>query len=144
MSSLVRRCVFYRPELTGKWVCHGTKIKILKSKTEIYQRIGIKEYMRKMGSFLSLRLLPESWSLKCQKWLILCTFCWLQQKIRPSLGKIFKRIWMVLFGRLEKHYGLCTLELLLAKFQRLKYRILVFFCWFRTFSDIYPQYLTNR
>ena len=52
MSSLVQRRVFYRPELTGKWVPHGAKIKILESKTEIYQRIGIKEYMRKMGSFL--------------------------------------------------------------------------------------------
>ena len=25
--------------------------------------------MRKMGSFVSLCLLPELWSLKCQKWL---------------------------------------------------------------------------
>ena len=26
MSSLVRKCVFYRPELTGNWGPHGTKI----------------------------------------------------------------------------------------------------------------------
>ena len=30
MSSLVRKCVFYKPKLTGKRVPHGTEIKILK------------------------------------------------------------------------------------------------------------------
>ena len=35
VSSLVRNCVFYRPELTGKWVPHGTEIKFLKLKTKI-------------------------------------------------------------------------------------------------------------
>ena len=28
---------------------HGTEIKFLKSKTEMYQQIELKEYMRKMG-----------------------------------------------------------------------------------------------
>ena len=36
VSFLVWKCVFYRPELTGKWVPHGTEIKFLKFKTEIY------------------------------------------------------------------------------------------------------------
>ena len=36
VPSLVRICVFYRPELTGKWVPHGTEIKFLKFKAEIY------------------------------------------------------------------------------------------------------------
>ena len=49
VSSLVRKCVFYRPELTGKWEPHGIKIKFLKLKTEMYQWIQLKEYMRKMG-----------------------------------------------------------------------------------------------
>ena len=35
VSSLVRKCVFYRLELTGKHVPHGTEIKFLKFKTEI-------------------------------------------------------------------------------------------------------------
>ena len=35
MSSLVQKCVFYRPELTGKWVPHGSENKFLKFKTEI-------------------------------------------------------------------------------------------------------------
>ena len=45
LSSLVWKCVFYRPELTGKSGPHGTKIKFLKFKTEMYQRIELKEYM---------------------------------------------------------------------------------------------------
>ena len=35
VSSLVLKCVFYRPELTGKQVPHGTEIKFLEFKTEI-------------------------------------------------------------------------------------------------------------
>ena len=33
--SLMRKCVFYRPELTGKRVPHRTEIKFLKLKTEV-------------------------------------------------------------------------------------------------------------
>ena len=36
VSFLVRKCVFYTLELTGKWVPHGTEIKFLKFKIEIY------------------------------------------------------------------------------------------------------------
>ena len=43
---------FDRPELTGKWGPHGTEIKFLKLKTEIYQSIELKEYMKKVGSFV--------------------------------------------------------------------------------------------
>ena len=46
VSSLARRCVFYRTTLTGKWGPYGTEIKFLKFKTEAYQRIELKEYMR--------------------------------------------------------------------------------------------------
>ena len=52
VSSLVRKCVFYRPELTGNSGTHETEIRFLKFKTEMYQRIELKEYMRKMGSFV--------------------------------------------------------------------------------------------
>ena len=52
VSSLVRKCVFYRPELTGKWGPHGTEIKFLKFQIEMYQQIELKEYMRKVGSFI--------------------------------------------------------------------------------------------
>ena len=34
-SSLVRKCVFNRPELSGKRIPHGTEIKFLNFKTEI-------------------------------------------------------------------------------------------------------------
>ena len=73
-----------------------------------------------MGPFVWLCLLPELCSLKCQKWLILCTFCWIQQNISSSLGKMFKCICKVSFGPFRKYCGLCTSELPLAKFQRLK------------------------
>ena len=36
VPSLVWKCVFYRLELTRKCVPHGTEIKFLKFKTEIY------------------------------------------------------------------------------------------------------------
>ena len=52
VSSLARKCVFYRSEVIGKWGPHGTEIKLLKFKTKMYQRIEPKEYMRKMGSFI--------------------------------------------------------------------------------------------
>ena len=42
MSSL-RKYVFYSPELTGKLGLHGTEINFLNFKTEIYQRIDLKE-----------------------------------------------------------------------------------------------------
>ena len=35
VSSAVRKCVFYRPELTEKLAPHGTEIKFLKFKTEV-------------------------------------------------------------------------------------------------------------
>ena len=118
VSSLVRKCVFYRPELTGKSRPDGTGIKFLKFKTEMYQRIELKEYMRKMVSFVQLCLLPESWSLKRQKWLD--TFFWIQQKFSSSLGKIFNWICKVLYHSFRKCYGLCTSGQPLPKFQRLK------------------------
>ena len=36
------------------------------------------------------------WSLKCQKWLIFCIFCWWKQKISHRLGKFFKGTWKIL------------------------------------------------
>ena len=36
VSSLVWKCVFYIPEITGKSVAQRTEIKFLKFKTEIY------------------------------------------------------------------------------------------------------------
>ena len=43
-----------------------------------------------------------------------------QQNISSSFDKIFKFIWKVLFGPFRKYNGLCTSELRLPKFQRLK------------------------
>ena len=52
VSSLVRKRVFFRPEPTGKWGPHGTGIKFLKFKNEMYQWIELKECMTQMGSFV--------------------------------------------------------------------------------------------
>ena len=49
--------------------------------------------LRKNGSFVKLScLLPELWSLKCQKWLIFCAFCWWQKNSSNSV-KMFKGTW---------------------------------------------------
>ena len=42
------------------------------------------------------------WSLKCQKWFIFCIFCRWLQNISHSLGKIFTRIWKILFSSFQK------------------------------------------
>ena len=126
LSSLVRKSVFYRPELTGKSGPHETEIRFLEFKTEMYQRIELKEYMRKMGSFVQLCLLPELWSLKRQKWLD--TFCWVQQKISSSLGKIFKCICKVLFGPFTKTMDYVLLGNHQQNFNVQNQRISVFLC----------------
>ena len=43
VSLLVRKCIFYRPELTGKLGPHETGIKFLKFKSEMCQQIELKE-----------------------------------------------------------------------------------------------------
>ena len=48
----------------------------LEMQNERYQRIELKELVRKMEPLILLSsLLPQLWSLKCQKWLIFCIFC---------------------------------------------------------------------
>ena len=54
VSSIVRKCVFQRPERTEKWVPHGTAIKLLKFKTEIYygaQRVDEKNGVNRQVMF---------------------------------------------------------------------------------------------
>ena len=38
VSSLVQKCAFYRPELTSRWVPHGTEITFLKFKNILMDR----------------------------------------------------------------------------------------------------------
>ena len=70
------------------------------------------------------------------------------EKNRPSLGKIFKCIWKVLFGPFTKYYGLWSSILPLANCQHLKIQDFTsplltqyLFCFF--FIYFYPQFLTN-
>ena len=58
--------------------------------------------------------------IRMSKMALLCTFCWTQQKISPSLGKKFKWIWKVLFSSFTKYYGFLSSELPLARYQHLK------------------------
>ena len=68
----------------------------------------------------------------------------MQQNISSSLDKLFKCICRVLFGPFRKYNGLCTSELPLAKFQCFKTQDFgIHICSLRTFSAVYPQYLTN-
>ena len=65
--------VFCRPE----WAKGGTPWKwiltIFKWKNEFPKQLGLEKQMKKMGSFVWFScLLPELWSLNCQK---LCPFC---------------------------------------------------------------------
>ena len=50
VSSLTCKCVFYRPELNAKAGPHV--IEFCKPWNETYQWIELKEYTRKMGSFV--------------------------------------------------------------------------------------------
>ena len=50
VSSLTCKCVFYGPELIAKAEPHG--IDFCKPWNETYQWIELKEYTRKMGSFV--------------------------------------------------------------------------------------------
>ena len=65
-------------------------------------------------------LLPELWPLKYQKWITFCIFCWLQLKISPTLDKILKCIWKVLFSSFRKCYELLGSGMLLARHQHWK------------------------
>ena len=71
----------------------------------------------KMRSFVVSLLFPELCSQKCQKGLIFGVFCWWQQKISHSMGKIFRWIWKILSSSFRKCYGLLDSVLPLARFQ---------------------------
>ena len=95
------------------------KFQVFKCKYQIYQRIELKEQIRKITSFVQLCLLPNLWSLEHENgsfYVISPEY----RRNRPSLGKIFKCTWKVLFCSYTKYYGLWSSELLLASFQHLK------------------------
>ena len=58
--------------------------------------------------------------IRMSKMALLCTFCWIQQKTCPSLGKILKCIWKVLFSAFTKYYRLWSSKLPLARCQHMK------------------------
>ena len=70
-----------------------------------------------------------------------CIFCWWQQKINHSLGKIFKCVWKILFSSFRKCYGVFVSELPLARCQPFD---IGNFRWLNSFFYIFTlKYLTN-
>ena len=128
VSSLVWKSVFYRPKLTGKWGPHGTETNFLKFKTEMYRRIELKEYMRKMGSFVQICFLPELWLLKCQKWLILYTFHQIQQKSVTVWTRCLSASMRSFLTLSENTVNYALLNYHQQNFIVQKYIITVFFC----------------
>ena len=119
VSSLAWKCIFYRPELTGKWGPHATKVlRIWNAKMKYINTLMRVDEKNRVIHLLMLN--PRIMVIKCHKWLILCTFCWIQQNISPSLGKIFKCMWKALFDPYRNCYGSFSSELQLAKYQCLK------------------------
>ena len=59
-------------------------------------------------------------AIRMSKMAYLMYFLLNTEKHRPSLGKIFKCIWKVLFGHFTKYYGLWSSVLPLANCQHLK------------------------
>ena len=111
MSSLACKCTFCRPEHIAKkldFEClEMQKWNIPTDRTPRVDENGV--------ICLFTCLLPDLRSLKCQKWLILCIFCWWKLKISHSLGIIFRYIWKILFSLLRKRYGLLGSELPYSK-----------------------------
>ena len=119
MLSLVRKCEFYRQDLTEKWGTHGTKI-FLKCKNRIYQRNGAQRVDEKNGVIRRVLFTTKVMFVRTSKMALLCTFCWIQQKFSPSLCKKFKWIWKVLFSTFTKYCGFWSSELPLTRCQHLK------------------------
>ena len=72
-----------------------------------------------------------------------------ERKNRPSLGKIFKCIWKVLFGVFTKYYGLWSSGLPLANCQHFKIQVftsplLTHHFFLVLFWYFYAQYITKR
>ena len=113
----------------------------LNCKNEIYQRIELKEYMRKMGV---IRLVMFSPRIKIIKMSKMAHFMYLLlNTAKISLDKIFKCIWKVLFSSFRKYYGLCSSELPSAKFQHLKIQDFGISLLTRQCFWYLPQYLKN-
>ena len=79
---------------------------------------------------------PKIMVMNISKMTHFCIFCWWQQKISHSLGKMFKCIWKNLFTSFRECHGLLGSELSLARCQSLKTQDFCIFCWFNSLFDI--------
>ena len=75
MSSFVRKCEFYRQDLTEKWGTHGTKI-FLKCKNRIYQRNAAQRVDEKNGVIRRVLFTTKVMIVvRTSKMALLCTLC---------------------------------------------------------------------
>ena len=82
-------------------------------------------------------LLPELFSLKCQKWLIFCSFCWCQQKLSHSLDKLFTCLFNISFNSLRSCYRLLDSELPFERHQPLNIQNFIILLLTQQFFDIF-------
>ena len=114
VSSLVRKFVFYRPELTGKWIPHGTEIKFLKFKnilTDRAQRVD-----EKNGVIHLFMFTPRVMVIKISKKAHFMYFLLDTAKYQSQFGQDISIHLKGLIGPFRKYYGLCISELPLANF----------------------------
>ena len=97
----------------------GWNFKFLKSKNEIYQRIELR-VDKKNDDIRLVMFTPKAMVIRMLKKAYLMYFLVNAEKKRPTLGKIIKCIWKVLFGPFTKYYGLWSSVLPLANCQHLK------------------------
>ena len=93
--------------------------KLLECKNKIYQRIELK-VDEKNDIIRLLMFTSKVMVIRMSKMAHLMYFLLNTEKNRPSLGKIFKCIWKVLFGPFTKYYGLWSSVLPLANCQHLE------------------------
>ena len=86
---------------------------------------------------LVIMFTPGIMVIKCQKWLIICIFCWWQQKASHSLGRIFRCIWKILFSSFRKCCGLLDSELPLTGCKSLKIQDFGIFLLTQQFFDVF-------
>ena len=110
---------------------------IFKWKNEFPKQLGLEKQMKKMGSFVWFScLLPELWSLTCQKLCPFCIFCWCQQKTKAVIAVYVYAFESSRFALLKNGIGYYAMTYSLEDIRVWRWRISLNFCWFSTFFDI--------
>ena len=106
-SSLACKCVFCKPEHNSnpmKVSFEGLEIQKWNIAMDRAQIVHEKNGVICLVIMFTPNVM-ELWSLKCQKWLIFCIYCWWQRKFTHILGNIFKGTWKISLSFFRKCYG---------------------------------------